>query len=76
MSCVDYEVSEHVAVIRLNRPDRLNAMSLEMRDDLTAVPALQRRSRRVGRDPHRHGRASAPAGTEGGEADTPAARGR
>jgi enoyl-CoA hydratase/carnithine racemase len=34
MSLVEYELSDHVAVIRLNRPERLNAMSLEMRDEL------------------------------------------
>jgi enoyl-CoA hydratase/carnithine racemase len=37
VSYVDYKVADHVAVIRLDRPDRLNAMSLEMRDDLTAA---------------------------------------
>jgi enoyl-CoA hydratase/carnithine racemase len=33
MSLVEYESADHIAVIRLNRPDRLNAMSREMRDE-------------------------------------------
>jgi enoyl-CoA hydratase/carnithine racemase len=37
MSLVEYELSEHIAVIRFNRPDRLNAMSLEMRNELGAA---------------------------------------
>jgi E-phenylitaconyl-CoA hydratase len=37
MSFVDYELSNHIGVIRMNRPERLNAMSAEMREDLGAA---------------------------------------
>ena len=33
MSLVEYSLDDHVAVIRLNRPERLNAMSPEMTDE-------------------------------------------
>lgn len=34
MSLVEYESTDHIAIIRLNRPDRLNAMSVPMRREL------------------------------------------
>jgi enoyl-CoA hydratase/carnithine racemase len=37
VSLVEYELSDHIAVIRLNRPERLNAMSAEMRAELTEI---------------------------------------
>jgi enoyl-CoA hydratase len=37
MSLVEYEVSDHIAVIRFNRPDRLNAFNQEMRNELVAA---------------------------------------
>lgn len=36
MSLVEYELSDHIALIRFNRPERLNAMSADMRDELVA----------------------------------------
>jgi enoyl-CoA hydratase/carnithine racemase len=37
MSFVSYEQDGHIAVIRLNRPERLNAMSAEMRTEFIAA---------------------------------------
>ncbi|HKS92905.1 MAG TPA: enoyl-CoA hydratase-related protein [Tepidiformaceae bacterium] len=37
MAYVEYDCTEHVAVIRLNRPDRLNALSPELFDELRGV---------------------------------------
>jgi len=37
MAYVEYDCTEHVGVIRLNRPDRLNALSPELFDELRAV---------------------------------------
>jgi enoyl-CoA hydratase/carnithine racemase len=34
VSLVEYSLKDHIAVIRLNRPDRLNAMSPEMNEEL------------------------------------------
>jgi enoyl-CoA hydratase/carnithine racemase len=40
MSLVEFELKDHIAVIRLNRPDRLNAMNQEMRSEF--VDAMRR----------------------------------
>ena len=40
MSLVEYSLEDHIAVIRLNRPERLNAMSPPMGDEL--VEAFRR----------------------------------
>jgi enoyl-CoA hydratase/carnithine racemase len=37
MSLVNYEQDEHVVTIELNRPERLNAMSAEMKDEFLAA---------------------------------------
>jgi enoyl-CoA hydratase/carnithine racemase len=37
MSLVNYEQDEHVVTIQLNRPERLNAMSAEMKDEFLAA---------------------------------------
>jgi E-phenylitaconyl-CoA hydratase len=40
MSLVEFELTDHIALIRLNRPDRLNAMNQEMRAEF--VEAMRR----------------------------------
>ena len=40
MSLVEFELTDHIALIRLNRPDRLNAMNQEMRTEF--VEAMRR----------------------------------
>lgn len=37
MSALEYAVSEHIATITLNRPERMNTISREMLDELTAT---------------------------------------
>lgn len=37
MAALDYEVSDHIATITLNRPERMNTISREMLDELTAA---------------------------------------
>ena len=38
----DFKIDGHAAVITLNRPDRLNALSPELRDELTEALAAVR----------------------------------
>jgi enoyl-CoA hydratase/carnithine racemase len=35
MSFIEFELADHIAVIRFNRPERLNAMNLDMRAEFT-----------------------------------------
>ena len=37
MAALDYAVSEQIATITLNRPERMNTISREMLDELCAV---------------------------------------
>ena len=47
MSLVEYSLEDHVTVIRLNRPERLNAMSPAMGDELEGYQKLQRKLPRI-----------------------------
>ena len=39
MAALEYAVSEHIATITLNRPERMNTISREMLDD-SPIPLL------------------------------------
>jgi enoyl-CoA hydratase/carnithine racemase len=48
------ERREHIAILTLNRPDRLNALSVELREALTsACQELRDDDNVLGRGPHR-----------------------
>ena len=41
MSLVEYSLEDHIAVVRLNRPERLNAMSPEMGEELLGYQVVE-----------------------------------